>query len=75
MSGNREGGLKAYKENIRKHGKDYYKRLGAMGGRASGTGGFASLKVGKDGLTGAERAKKWAKIAGSLGKRGAKKQG
>ena len=40
-----------------KHGDDFYKRIGSKGGSNSCNGGFASDKVGKDGLTGRERAK------------------
>ena len=63
MSGTQKGGLKAAKTNLKKQGKDYYKRIGSIGGKRSKTGGFASNKVGKDGLTGVERAK----IAGQKG--------
>ena len=35
-----------------------------------GTGGFASEKVGKDGLTGRERARKYGAIGGHISKRG-----
>ena len=63
MSGNRIGGQKAAKTNKAKHGNDFYARIGAKGGRNGRTGGFASDKVGKDGLTGSERAR----IAGKKG--------
>lgn len=63
MSGTQKGGLKAAKTNIKRHGKDYYANIGRKGGKASGTGGFASNKIGKDGLTGQERAK----LAGQKG--------
>ena len=42
MSGTREGGLKARDANIRQFGADYYKRIGAKGGRNGHTGGFAA---------------------------------
>lgn len=61
--GTREGGLKAKKANIAKHGEGFYSKIGAKGGRMSCNGGFASTKVGEDGLTGIERAK----IAGAKG--------
>ena len=35
-----------------------------------GTGGFASEKVGKDGLTGRERARKYGAIGRRISKRG-----
>lgn len=42
MPGNKIGGLKARETNIRLHGKDFYKRIGAIGGRNGHTGGFAA---------------------------------
>ena len=63
MSGTFKGGLKAAKTNIKRHGKDYYANIGRKGGKKSRTGGFASNKVGRDGLTGLQRAK----IAGAKG--------
>lgn len=43
MAGSREGGLKAAKTNLKKHGKDFYRRIGHMGGKAGlHTGGFAT---------------------------------
>lgn len=57
MSGTRIGGIKASETNIKLHGKDFYRRIGAIGGSKSTTGGFASCKVGADGLTGPQRAK------------------
>jgi hypothetical protein len=56
MAGTKEGGVKAAATNKRKHGSDFYKRIGSQGGRLGTTGGFASEKVGDDGLTGYERA-------------------
>lgn len=35
MSGNREGGKKAAIVNKERHGADYYKRIGALGGSKS----------------------------------------
>ena len=57
MSGTVSGGKKAAQKNKELHGKDFYKEIGRKGGKRSTTGGFASQKVGKDGLTGAERAR------------------
>lgn len=57
MAGTKSGGLSAAKTNKAKYGKDFYKRIGAKGGRIGRTGGFASLKVGTDGLDGRERAR------------------
>ena len=42
MSGTIEGGKKAKKSNIAKYGEDFYKMIGAKGGRNGHTGGFAS---------------------------------
>ena len=42
MSGTKIGGLKARDVNIKRHGKDFYKRIGAIGGRNGHTGGFAA---------------------------------
>ena len=50
---------------------DVYKRIGKMASHP-GTGGFASYKVGKDGMTGRERAKKYGAIGGRKSRRGAK---
>ena len=70
MSGTREGGKKTAKTNKERYGKDYYRIMGKKGGQNSKNGGFASKKVGKDGLTGAERAKKVGAIGGSISRRG-----
>lgn len=32
MAGNKQGGIKAAQSNKERHGDDFYKRLGAMGG-------------------------------------------
>ena len=40
MSATREGGLKAAKKNKQLYGEDFYKKIGAKGGRAGNTGGF-----------------------------------
>lgn len=74
MSGTREGGLKAAEINKKKHGADFYARIGAIGGRNSITGGFASDAVGKDGLTGPERAKIAGAKGGKISRRGKSKQ-
>ena len=63
MSGTVDGASKAKKTIRSRHGKDFYARIGRKGGRRSRTGGFASLKVGDDGLTGQQRAR----IAGARG--------
>lgn len=65
MTGTVSGGKKAALTNIRKYGKDFYREMGRKGGQKSTTGGFASNKVGNDGLTGFQRAR----IAGAKGGR------
>lgn len=65
MAGNRLGGQRAAATNIAKHGNDFYRRIGVIGGSRGHDGGFASEKVSADGLTGRERAS----IAGTKGGR------
>lgn len=36
------GGLKCAKTNKRKYGKDWYRKIGAIGGKNGNTGGFAA---------------------------------
>lgn len=68
MAGTRVGGLKAAEKNKAKFGEDFYTIIGQRGGRASGTGGFASDVIGKDGLTGQERARVVGAWGGRKGK-------
>lgn len=42
MSGTKSGGLKCAATNKRKYGSDWYKKIGAIGGRNGNTGGFAA---------------------------------
>lgn len=70
MAGTLEGGKKACKTNLEKYGKDFYANIGRKGGKNGHTGGFASDKVGKDGLTGYERARVAGKKGGEISKRG-----
>ena len=42
MSGTLEGGRKARDTNYKLHGKDFYKRIGAIGGRNGHSGGFTA---------------------------------
>jgi general stress protein YciG len=42
MAGTKVGGAKARETNIKRHGADFYKRIGAIGGRNGHTGGFAA---------------------------------
>lgn len=51
---------------------EYMKTVGAKGGRNSNNGGFASEKVGSDGLTGQQRAKLVGVVGGRISRRGKK---
>jgi len=42
MVGTRAGGIKAAETNRRKHGEDFYNRIGRQGGKNGNTGGFAA---------------------------------
>lgn len=69
MAGNKAGGLKAKQTNIERHGEDFYRRIGSKGGKNGHTGGFASDKVGEDGLTGRQRAVLAGAIGGHISRR------
>lgn len=43
MAGNKQGGKKAAKTNKKLYGKDWYARIGAIGGRAKVPKGFALM--------------------------------
>lgn len=70
MSGTAKGGKAAAKTNKQRHGDDFYKKMGALGGAVGHTGGFAAPEVGKDGLTGQERAIKYGRLGGRKSRRG-----
>lgn len=73
MPGTKAGSLKAQATMKKKYGKEYlnfYRKIGQIGGRLGRTGGYASDKVGKDGLTGYERAAMCGSKGGSRSKRG-----
>lgn len=61
MSGTKEGGIKAAKTNIERHGADFYSNLGRMGGKNGHTGGFYNNP---------ERARAAGRIGGMKSKRG-----
>ena len=42
MAGNKIGGMKAKKTNIKKYGKGFYRIIGSKGGQNGHTGGFAA---------------------------------
>lgn len=69
MAGTRVGGVKAASTNKTKYGEDFYARIGSKGGSRGKTGGFASYKVGNDGLTGRERARKAGAVGGRKSRR------
>lgn len=69
MSGTLQGGKRAAATNKAKYGNDFYKKIGAMGGSMSGTGGFASDLIGEDGLTGRERAQRVGRWGGQRSRR------
>lgn len=69
MAGTKAGGQAAAKTNKEKYGTDFYAKIGQTGGKRGTTGGFASEVVGKDGLTGRERAKLVGVKGGATSKR------
>lgn len=72
MAGTKEGGAKASITNKTKYGNNFYKLIGAKGGKHTGIKGFASGLVGKDGLTGRQRAKLAGQKGGAISRRGPK---
>lgn len=70
MPGTHEGGKHAAKSNKERYGDDFYVRIGSMGGKKGRTGGFGSMNVGADGLTGPQRASVAGKKGGIISKRG-----
>ncbi len=66
MSGTTSGGKAAAETNMRKHGVDFYKRIGSLGGSATykGNKGFAANR---------ELARRVGKIGGTISRRVAKK--
>lgn len=64
MSGTKIGGQRSARTQLAKD-PDFFKKIGRIGGsRSTPNGGFASSKVGADGLTGRERAKKVGAVGG-----------
>lgn len=74
MTGTLAGGRKAAETNKRIHGQDFYVRIGRKGGKNGHTGGFNSEKVGRDGLTGFERARIVGAKGGRKSRRGPAKK-
>lgn len=75
MSGTKEGGRKARDTNYAKYGPDFYRNVGKQGWKNPyrKAGGFATLTIGKDGLTGPQRAVIAGAKGGAKSKRGPKK--
>lgn len=65
MSGTAAGGIKAKKTIIERHGNDWYKKIGRIGGRNGHTGGFAANP---------ELARIAGAIGGKISKRGPAKK-
>ena len=65
MAGTKEGGKKAAKTNKKLHGKNFYRELGRLGGKACVPKGFA-LNI--------ERAKEAGRKGGKISKRGKAKK-
>lgn len=61
MSGTKAGGLKAAQKNKENHGNDFYRMIGAKGGRNGHTGGFAASH---------ERAVEAGRKGGRISRRG-----
>lgn len=60
MANTKEGGRKARATNIERYGKDYYRKIGSLGGRKGHTGGFAANPA-------------LARVAGAIGGRKSKR--
>lgn len=65
MSGTKSGGKAAAATNKRKYGQDFYKRIAAIGGKKSNTGGFYWMSQNDP-----ERLREIGKKGGRLGRRG-----
>lgn len=69
MAGTLDGGRKAAATN-KQNDPEFYSRIGKLGGKKGRTGGFGSDKVGRDGLTGKERAQVVGAHGGRKSRRG-----
>lgn len=60
MSGTKEGGNASATKNKKLYGADYYVRIGALGGKASRTGGFYANRelASRAGKIGGQRSRK-----------------
>jgi len=66
MSGTLKGARKARDTNLARHGKDFYARIGRVGGMNGHTGGFAANR---------ELAREAGRKGGRLSRRGPAKKG
>ncbi len=65
MPGTKAGGVKAAKSNKRKYGEDFYKKIGALGGKLGRTGGFFANR---------ELASEAGRIGGLKSRRGSRRR-
>jgi hypothetical protein len=63
MPGTPRGGRLAAQKNKKKHGADFYARIGRLGGQRSSNGGFAAGEEGR------KRASYYGAIGGSISRR------
>ena len=61
MAGTKNGGLKAASTNKTRYGKEFYARIGAIGGKKTGLKGFALDR---------DRARRAGQIGGRISRRG-----
>ena len=64
MAGTKAGGQKAAATNKAKYGRDFYARIGKVGGQLGHTGGFAANR---------ELAREAGRVGGRISRRSAKK--
>ena len=63
MAGTTQGGRLAAQKNKKKHGDDFYVKIGRKGGKRSRNGGFAAGEEGR------KRASYYGSIGGSISRR------
>lgn len=61
MAGTQKGGFKAAQTNRERYGKEFYARIGAIGGKKTGLKGFALDR---------DRARRAGQIGGRISRRG-----
>lgn len=61
MAGTKKGGLKAAATNKNRYGKEFYAKIGAIGGKKTGLKGFALDR---------ERARRAGQVGGRISRRG-----